>query len=175
MTESAEVTHKGIRMSAYRWGLLAGLLIPPGVWGANHLMIRLLGPDARAPEFTVQVLTAGDDLSRHGAVKVVVSNERGAMTQTCSGPCDDLTFQAAHGGDNTYKVSVFDAAGRCIACDPQVYVTGGYGAWVTRWRVSGADALATQVSTLSRQADGTLVEKPFGPAAAPPANQPPKT
>jgi hypothetical protein len=139
------MTRAAPRLTAFRLGLLAGVLTPFAIWLVAHLAVASWLPAERPPRFNVLALANGADVSRHGGVRVVVSNEHATLTQTCSGPCDDLRYEA-DSGDNVYRLSAYDAAGRCIACDEGQYVSGGYGAGLTRFTLSGAERLTVNHS-----------------------------
>ncbi len=100
-------------------------------------------PHAHRREITTEVV--GADVSRAGGVRVRILNEHGALTQTCSGVCDDFAFEA-DSPDNVYKAEVRDASGRCVLCDGGSYVTGGT---QVRWRLAGHDRLVLKEALAS--------------------------
>jgi hypothetical protein len=162
-------------MTAFRWGLSIGFLAAILLAG---LLWVWMGPELYRPRFNVEVISTGADVSRQGGAKVVVRNEQGIVAeQTCRDQCDDFELRA-DSGDNSFSVRVLDAAGQSLAGGDEIYVTGGYGAWITRWTVSGADTLQVRLSTLHHKANGTFEEKPLslpltpnseGPSAHAPA------
>jgi len=119
----ATAGRRGFRLTPFRTGLAAGVLLP--LAAVSVLWLRDQLGEWKPRPFNVQVLSNGADVSRHGGVKIVISGERRAMVQTCNGPCDDLTFQTNSGGDDVFRVKVLDASGHCVACDAGQYVTSG--------------------------------------------------
>lgn len=160
------------RLTAFRAGVIAGVLSPFVAVLTFSGLIRLLLPAETPPKFNVRVEAVGQDVSRGGAKVIVVNYDHGALTQTCIDGCDDLRVDEDSGGDNFYRVNLLDSAGRCVVCDVGQYVTGGYGADITRWRVSGPERLMVQTSLLRRQPNGSLkegavrIETASGPPAA---------
>lgn len=101
-------------------------------------------PGAGLHEIRAQV--SGADVTRHGGTRVLIRNEAGSLTQTCNGVCDDLAF-VQDSPDNVYTLEVRDAAGRCLLCDEDDYVTNGM---ETGWTVGGRDKLAvSKVTTVA--------------------------
>lgn len=134
MSEGSKPTRP--RMTAFRWGVVAGL--SPAV-----LFVVVLKPwiGLAEPAFNVAVETSGLDVGRHGGVRVIVENGQGVVTdEMCRDECDDLHLQA-RSADNAYKVSVLDRRGAVIASSDDIYVTNGYAASVTRFTVAGANTL----------------------------------
>lgn len=132
------------KLDAFRWGFVVGFVAPVAaplfLWGALKLSI----PGLEAPAFNVELVSAGADVSLHGGTRVVMANERGAITQTCREECDDLRARE-NSGDNAYWVRVLDRSGACVACSPAgVYVTNGYGAPLTTFVVGGKRKLTVR-------------------------------
>ncbi len=132
------------RLGAFGWGIVAGAALPVAtplaVWGA----LKLAMPDLKAPAFNVALVSAGADVSRHGGTRVILANERGAVTQSCREACDDLRVRQSS-GDNSFWVRALDASGACVACTPAgIYVTNGYGASVTTFVVEGRQKLGVR-------------------------------
>ena len=170
MSATDEQPRRQLRLGAFGWGLVAGatgpFLIPVILFSALKLWI----PDLRRPEFNVDVVSVGADVSRHGGSRVVVANERGAVIQTCNDQCDDLRLRESS-GDNSYWVRVFDKDGACVACTATgVYVTNGYGAPITRFDVAGAGVL--QVRDRFLDADGSGIAVKTAPDDLPRAGVP---
>jgi hypothetical protein len=160
--EGAPRKHLRFRLGAFTLGLASGIIAPLVLFGAFEWIVS----GSRPPEFNVDVVTAGADVSRHGGRRVLVVNERGAVAQSCNGECDDLRLRE-NSGDNSYWVRVLDRSGGCVACTlTGFYVSNGYGASVTRVEVSGQDRLRARYLN----ADGTEFlkadESAKGPAAA---------
>ena len=128
-------------LGALGWGVVAGAVSPVlillGAWTA----LELGPPDPKAPAFNVELVSAGADVSRHGGMRVVLANERGAIAQTCRGACDDLRVRQ-NTGYNVYWARVLDAKGACVVCDPTgAYVANGYDASVATLIVGGREKL----------------------------------
>ena len=153
-------------MTAFRAGVVAGLFLPLLAWQPLKSWIGL-----REPDFNVQVMGRGADLSGHGATRLAIQSARGdSVVQICRGTCDDLLVEERT-GDNSYQVDALDGDGRCVACGSIGYVTGGYGADIERAVVEGAAQLVVRSSRLRRDPDGSLreivYETPFIPKAPP--------
>lgn len=125
------------RVDAFRWGLIAGVVLPMAIPLGLIALLKLSIPDADAPRFNVDMSSVGADVTRHGGRRVIFANEHGSVVQSCNGECDDVRREESS-GDNSYWVRVLDAQGRCVACSSGGYVTNGM---ETRLRVAGAAAL----------------------------------
>jgi hypothetical protein len=147
-----------VKLKAFHLGAAGGFAL--GV--ALVLLVKAwIGPEFYSPRYNVEVVSRGEDVSRHAGRTVQVASEQGLVAeQICSDACDDFEFQASS-TDNVYTVRVLDAAGRCLACDPGMYVTSGYVAPITRWTVAGAEALRVNISLITREPDGSFVERPL--------------
>lgn len=88
-------------------------------------------------EPSVRVKVQGRDVSKFGGAKVDVVNERGRLSQTCNGECDDLILEADSGG-NVHSVSVWDASGKCVFCGERQYLTSQS---LADWTLGGRDKL----------------------------------
>lgn len=124
------------RPTAFRVGVLSGILalaVGSGViYGVLHRY--------EAPEFNVEVVSSGTLMTLRDARQLVISHQRGAVTQSCNEACDDLWYRAKD-DENTYSVKVLDADGDCLVCDAPRDIMGGYGAWSVRWDVGRGRAL----------------------------------
>lgn len=163
---SEPVKRRVLRITVFRSGALAGFLATVVSVVALDVWIQ-----PYKPEYTVEVVSRGADVSRNGGASVVVRNGREGVVlrQTCRDGCDDFRLQAAS-GDNAVGVDVLDAQGHALTPpQPLEYVTGGYGAWITRFTVADTGGLSVRVTHLDHQPDGTFVETPWqtAPAAAP--------
>jgi hypothetical protein len=132
--------HGWLRMTAFRSGLLAGVV---GFVAAAWLLHVWLSPASTA-DFNVDLVSRGADVSLGGGAALVVSNKRGLLAQTCRGTCDDLRYRA-HDDETDYEVRVLDAKGACVACDQPRGVMGGYGTWSHRWLIAGERPLKIKV------------------------------
>jgi hypothetical protein len=170
MTTAEQSTVKPKKLlTAFRLGLLVGLLLP---WIAWKGFTASAGPE---PEFNVEVVSRGADLSGHGAVQLAVRSARDeGVVQTCRGACDDLLLRERT-GDNSYSVQARDASGACVACGGIGYVSGGYSTGLDRAVVSGADRLVVRSSTIYRRPDGSLEETMVTERPAPGANSTSRT
>ncbi|WP_293907484.1 hypothetical protein [Phenylobacterium sp.] len=135
MSRSAATVQRGWRMTAFRWGLMVGVLSTIAIAG---LAWRLLTQSVS--DYAVDVVSLGSDVSRHGGVLLRVSDARGAVQQTCRGECDDLHLQENY-GDNAFHLVVLAADGRRLIAGDLGYVDTGYGAPAYRWTLSGHEAL----------------------------------
>lgn len=144
------------RRRSFLWGCVAGVASPFAAVLCASLAIRIWLPDLLPPQFNVDVVSLGRDVSRHGGHQVVITNDAGTVRQICRDTCDDLHFQA-ESPDNSYGVNVLGKLGDCVACGPGAYVTNGYGAPVTRFRVAGTkrldvmETVGSQPPTLATQ------------------------
>lgn len=128
------------RRRSFLWGVVAGVAFPFAAVLCASISLRIWAPDLLPPQFNVEVISLGRDVSRHGGYQVVIANEGASVRQICHGVCDDLHFQS-ESPDNSYWVNVLDKLGDCVACGSGAYVTNGYGAWVTRFSVAGTERL----------------------------------
>lgn len=123
-----------MKLTAFRTGFLTGL----GLFLCAGLAVYLLLQSLDRPRYIFEGTTSGADLTRHGARTVEVNTTYGVLTrQTCNGACDDLSYKLG-GGDNGVGIWVRDAAGRCLSCGGDVYVTNGL---ETSLHVGGAEKL----------------------------------
>lgn len=141
MTNERSLRRRVLRLTAFRIGLVSGLLAFGIVVSALYAMPAADFSD----DFNVDVSVAGADVSAAGGAALVISHVRGAVAQTCRGRCDDLRFQAFD-DENDYVVRVLDAKGACIACDRPRGIMGGFGRWSHRWVVAGEHPLKIIVS-----------------------------
>ena len=108
-----------MRITAFRIGVLSGVVLFAAAASAIYLMVR----DPSPAPYNFEASTAGADLSRHGARIVEVRTTYGSMMrQTCNGRCDDLSYKIKIAGENGLQVMVRDAAGACLSCDGSAYV-----------------------------------------------------
>ena len=141
--------------SPFQWGGMAGAVSA----AALCLAIAVMLAPYRAPEFNVEVLSNGLDVSQAGVVQVSVHDEAGTvLQQLCNGPCDDLRFREKSTHETVYWVKALDARGACLACDEGQYVSTGLGSWLNRWRISGAPLRVT-LSSITAEPDGKLSER----------------
>ena len=141
------------RLRPFRAGLLAGLGLFALTVGGFILMDRL------QPRFAIELTSRGADLDRHGAARLVLSNEQDVtFIQSCRDGCDDL-WRGEESTDNAYWVRVLDAHGQCVACTTTgLYVTSGV---VERLAVRGADRLEIDLN------DRHIVSGDSAPAPGP--------
>ena len=108
--------------------------------GVTVLALFLFSQRPGAARHAIGGHVSGIDVTRHGGAKVAILNERGSITQTCHGVCDDLAF-VQDSPDNLYRLEVRDAAGRCLLCEKGDYVTNGV---ALGWEVGGQEVLGLQ-------------------------------
>lgn len=108
-----------MRMTAFRIGLLSGVLLFASAASAIYLMVRRPSP----PPYNFEASASGADLSRHSARTVEIQTTHAPlMRQTCNGACDDLSYKIKIAGENGLSVLVRDAAGKCLSCDGGAHV-----------------------------------------------------
>jgi hypothetical protein len=94
---------------------LAGLAV--GGFFAMAAVVALGDAYSSAYSGGADVRVSGAAMSAKEAAKLVVQRRTGLVTQTCNGPCDDLSIEAsARGGGAVESIRVINARGDCLAC-----------------------------------------------------------
>jgi len=120
---------EALRPTPFLVGLVVGFAIPP---------LLTLAPRGQ-PTFEFELMTQGDDMSRHDVAALTVARESGdVLTQRCLGTCDDLALKVHAPGDDGFTVKAMDSAGACVACSG-AYTTSSA---VARLWLSGDEKLA---------------------------------
>lgn len=136
----------------------AGAIVGVALVLIAYLGLRLLAPELWPLRYNVEVVVRGAEVSRSGGAKVLVRDARGLVAeQACREDCDDLQVQI-DSGDNEFRVSVLDTAGRPVAEGPPLYVTSG--TLVARFTVAGEDRPTVRTSFLDRTPRGGFDERP---------------
>jgi hypothetical protein len=133
----AERRRHPLRLTAFWWGVLAGVFAPLAVVGAVSGTGRLWAP---APKFNLVVASAGADVSRHGGVEVLTKGDGAPVSERCNGACDDVEV-SLHINRLQGEVRVVDGLGQCLACSTDAYIDSGYGTSAVRQTISGAETL----------------------------------
>lgn len=154
MTAAGRPGHRIWRLDAFRWGIVVGVTVPLVLAGGFHLWLTWASDVSSSPQFNVDVVSTGADLTRYGGRQLVVRHERGRTVQTCRDGCDDLRLEQIT-TDNVYVVTAVDSDGGILASGTDGYVTGGYGAGISQFDVSGRDQLRVQNRMMT--ADGATV------------------
>jgi hypothetical protein len=156
MSPIAQPPKRRWRLTAFRVGFLAGFALPlVGVILSLIVIEGLLGQ--RWPgRYNVEVISRGNEISAHGAARVVVGGEHGSVTQACRGACDDLLIRETSGEDS-YRVTILDGRGRRLTCGGIGYVTSGLG--LDRMILGGSSRVTIRSSNIRKAPDGALREE----------------
>jgi hypothetical protein len=151
------------QLTAFGIGVLIGLPLPVLLGAGVLSLFAAQDGEGRPRGYNVEVISRGAALSAHGAARMVVRSERGAVVEACRDGCDDLRLRETS-TDNGYRVEVWDAGGAGVACGGVGYVTTGAG--LSRMVVAGDDRLTVRSISLRKTPTGAVEERAFPPEGA---------